>query len=112
MARAIAALVQRLDLDATADGGRDLFRVGDEIVDDLMLGREAIGIDAGESHVGKSVVPGRPVGNERIPPFRAPALRDPMALDDEMRRTALPQVRAHCEPGLTATDDERIDFHD
>jgi hypothetical protein len=34
-----------------------------------------------------------------------------MALDDEMRRAALPQVRAHREARLTAADDERIDFN-
>jgi hypothetical protein len=35
-----------------------------------------------------------------------------VALDDQMRHAALPQVRAHRQAGLTATDDERFHFHD
>jgi hypothetical protein len=52
------------------------------------------------------------VGDQRIPSFRAPALGDPIALDDQMTRSVFAQMFAHRQAGLTATDDERLHFFD
>ena len=75
-------LVECRYFDAAADRGGDLFRIGVEILDDPLLGGKALRIDAGERQGGKSVVPRRTVGDERIPPLGAPALGNPVALDD------------------------------
>ena len=97
--------MKRLYLYATADGGCDLFRVSDEIVDDLVFGGKAIGVDAGKRHARKSVMPSGTVGDKRIPSFRAPAFSNPISLDDEMTCSALAQVLAYRQPCLTAADD-------
>ncbi|MNT38137.1 hypothetical protein D3C72_1743200 [compost metagenome] len=55
-------------------------------------------------------MPGRTVGHQRVPAFAAPALGDPLALDDEVRNAVVRQVFARREPRLAATDDQRIDF--
>ena len=105
-----AFLAKGLDLDTAADGSCDLLRVGFEILHDPVFGGKAAGIDVGERHAWKSVMPGRTVGDERVPSFRAPALGNPMPFDDEMRHAAFAQVLAHRQPGLTAAYDERLDL--
>src|SRR5208283_88267 len=108
---AVRLRVKLVHLYTTPDGGCDMFRVSDKVIDDLVLGGKAIGVDAGERPARKSVMPSGTVGDKRIPPFRAPALNNPMALDDEMRRAAFAQVLAHRQAGLTAADDERLHFY-
>ena len=74
----------RRDLDTAADGGLDLLCDGFEIFDDPVLGGKAVGINVGEFQTGKPVMPGRAVGDQRVPSFRAPALGNPVPLDNEM----------------------------
>jgi hypothetical protein len=53
-------------------------------------------------------MPGRAIGDQGIPPLRAPALGDPAALEDEMRHPAFAQMLAHGHPGLATADNERV----
>ena len=78
----------REDLDTAPDRRVDLLRVGLEVVRDLVLGRERIRVEVRELETGKAVMPGRSVGDQRVPPLGAPTLGDAMALEDEMRHAA------------------------
>src|SRR6266446_3060836 len=109
-AGAVGFLAKSLDLDTAADGSCDLLCVGFEILHDPVFGGKAVGIDAGEGYVWKSVMPSRTVGDKRVPSFRAPALGNPMSFDDEMRHSAFAQVLAHRQPGLAATYDKSLDL--
>jgi hypothetical protein len=73
-----------LHLDAAADRGFDLPSIGLEIVGYGILGRKAIRIAVRELHSGETVVPGRAVGNQRVPPLGTPALGDTATLEDEV----------------------------
>jgi hypothetical protein len=57
-------------------------------------------------------MPGGTVGVQAVPPFRAPAFGDPVPLQDQVRQAAPAQFLAHCQPGLTAAYDQRLDFLD
>ena len=72
-------------------------------------GANAVHVGAGEGFVGKPVVPGGAVGDQRIPSLRAPALRDAAPLDHKMGQAARPQVTAHRHARLTAADNQRSD---
>ncbi len=98
-------------LDAGADRRRDLLRIGDEIVRHLLLRHEGIGI-AGKRHVGKPVVPGRPVGDQRVPAVRAPAFGDPVALEHDMRDARPAQMLAHGDAGLAGPHDDDLGLLD
>lgn len=65
--RPAVVLSDRLHLDAGADRRVDLLRVRDEVVGNLFLSGERIGID-GELLARKPVVPGGPVGHQGVPP--------------------------------------------
>ena len=97
------------DLHAAADGGRNFFGIGDEVVGDLFLLNESIG-SVRKRHPRKAVVPGGTIGNEGSPSFRAPTLGDPVQLEDEMRDAAPAEMLAYGHPGLTSTNNERIYF--
>jgi hypothetical protein len=58
-----------LDLDTATDRRTDLFRVGDEVVRDLLLRSELSGLQVGELQSREAVVPGRPIGNQGVPPL-------------------------------------------
>ncbi|GLY69690.1 hypothetical protein Atai01_63090 [Amycolatopsis taiwanensis] len=55
-------------------------------------------------------MPGRSVRDEGIPPLRAPALGDPLALEHEVRYAAVAEVLAHRDAGLATADDDDLDF--
>ena len=90
-------------------GASNFLRIGDEIVRNLIFGSEAVGIDLLEFEIGETIVPCGTIGNQRIPPCRAPALGDTIAFEDEMRHAELAQMLAHRDAGLTGADHERID---
>ena len=98
------------DLHAAADGGSDLFRVSDKIVRNTLLGGKGIGIDIGELHARKSIMPGRTIGNQGVPSFRAPAFGYSLSLQHEVRHAAVAQVLTHGQTGLAAADNQRIYF--
>ncbi|MOA53735.1 hypothetical protein D3C78_1772370 [compost metagenome] len=56
-------------------------------------------------------MPGRTIGNQRIPTPRTPAFGNAIALQHEVRHPEPAQVLTHGHAGLTGTYDERIDFH-
>jgi hypothetical protein len=97
-------------LHAATDGGGDLLGVGDKIIRNLRLGGEGIGIDIGKLHVRESIMPGRTIGNQGIPSFRAPAFGNPVPLQNEVRHAAVAQVLAHGQTGLPTANDERVYF--
>jgi hypothetical protein len=69
-------------------------------------------VDIGKRKIGKAVVPGRAVRDQRVLSFRAPTFGDPMPLEDDMRHTRLTQMLAHGQPCPAATDNERVNrFH-
>lgn len=112
LAEARAALVSLhlLDLDPAPDGDADHLGIGHEVIRHLLLGDEGLRTGTGEFRAGKAVMPSRAVGDERIPSLRAPALRDPVSLQDDMRHAAFAQVFAHRETGLTVAYNQRVRF--
>ncbi|MDT4863763.1 hypothetical protein FQZ97_984840 [compost metagenome] len=56
-------------------------------------------------------MPGRTVGNQRIPAPRAPGFGDPIALQHEVRHPEFAQVLTHGHAGLTCANDKRIYFY-
>ena len=94
-------------LHAAAHRGLDPPGVGDEVVGDLLLGREAVGV-AVEGEAREPVVPGGSVGHQRVPARRAPALRDPAPLEHDVGHAVAAQVLAHRQPGLAAADDDGV----
>src|SRR6202020_2880405 len=95
-------------LDPAPDRGADLLGVGDEVVRDLLLGRETVRVQTGELQPRETVVPGRPVGHQGVPARRAPALGDPAAFQHQVRHTGPGQLLAHRYPGLSGPDDEDL----
>jgi hypothetical protein len=55
-------------------------------------------------------MPGGTIGNQRVPSFRAPAFRNSVALQNEVRHTAVTKVFTHSQTGLAAADNERLYF--
>src|SRR4029077_6019970 len=84
--------------------------IGLEIRHDIVLGGKAAGIDPGERHARKPVMPGGTVGDERVPSFRAPALGNPIPFANESPHTLLARVLAHGEARLPPANDERLDL--
>ena len=91
------------------DGRIDLLGVALQVVGDLVLGGEAIG-RAAEFQAGEAVMPGRAIGDQRIPARAAPVLRNAVALQHHMLHTVPAQVLAHGDAGLTGADDQRDGF--
>src|SRR5258708_30341114 len=98
-----------LHFHAGADRRFKLLRISDEIVRDLLLRREGVGVKVGELEIGETIVPGGAIGNQRIPASRAPALGDTSAFQHEMRHAKLAQMFAHGDAGLTGADYGRVD---
>ena len=59
-------------------------------------------------HAREPVMPGRTVGDQGVPSFRAPALGDAVPLQNEVRHAAGAQVLAHGQAGLPAADHQRL----
>ncbi len=83
--------------------------IGFEVLGHLVLGGKGIGIQAGEFEPGKSVMPGRAVGDQRIPARRAPGLGDAVALDHQVRHALAAQMFTHGDAGLAGAYYKRID---
>jgi len=81
-----------------------------KIVRNLLLGGKGIGIDIGEFHTRKTIMPGRTIGNQGVPPLRAPAFGNAVPLKDEMRYAGLAQMLAHGQPGLSTADHKRVNL--
>ncbi|VXC20785.1 conserved hypothetical protein [Pseudoclavibacter sp. 8L] len=96
------------NLHSAADRGAEALRVLLEVVGHLILGREGVRRDALDLHGREPVVPGRPVGDQRIPAARPPPLGDTLPLDHEVRHPTSRQVLAHRDSGLAGTHDEHF----
>src|SRR6202035_180042 len=79
---------------ATTNGGCYPFCIVDKILGDLLLGRKPVRIDVRKFHAGKSIMPGRTIGHQRVPSLRAPAFRDTVPLEDDVRHAACGQMLA------------------
>ena len=53
-------------------------------------------------------MPGRTIGNQRVPSFRAPPFGNSVPLQDEVRHAAVAQVLAHGQTGLAAANNQRL----
>ena len=98
------------DLHPAMNRGFDLPREILEIGRDAVLGRKGVRSRIRKNLAGETVVPGRAVGHKGIPPLRAPSFGNAGTFQHHMRDTASAQMRAHRQPGLTATYDNRIRF--
>ena len=106
--RTAVVLPYRRHLDTGADRRVDLLRIGDEVVRDLLLAGEGVGVDV-ELLTREAVVPRRPVGHQGIPPPGPPPFGDAVAFQHEVRHVVRTEMFAHRDPGLTRTDDENLD---
>ena len=98
-----------LHFDAGTHRGVEHFDIGLEVVGHALLGREGFGGDALEFQAGEAVVPGRAVGDQRVPALRTPALGDAAALQHDMRHAHQGQVFAHGDAGLASADYQGVD---
>ena len=96
------------DLHAGAHGRLDLADIVLEVVGHLVLAGKAVAV-ALELQARKAVMPGRPVGHQRVPAPRAPGLGDALALQHQVLYAKLAQVFAGRDAGLPGTDHERVD---
>src|ERR1700722_15196093 len=96
--------------DAAANRSSYLLCIGDEIVRNLLLGDEGIGICIGKFYARKSIMPRRTVGYQRVPSFGAPAFCNAVPLEDDMRHAAFAQMLAHRQPGLATAHNDRFNF--
>ncbi len=100
------------DLYAAPDRRSDHVRVSDKIICNLFLGDKGIWAGIRKLHARETVMPGRAIGNQRVPSFGAPAFGDTPPLEDEMRHPALAQMFAHGQPRLAAAYNERVYLFD
>ncbi|MCY1436650.1 hypothetical protein D9M71_527810 [compost metagenome] len=106
-ARPIGVAYHPLHFHAGADGSVELLRIGFEIVRHLFFRGEGVGIEV-EFQAREAVVPGRAIGNQRIPTPGTPGFGDTVALQNQVRHAESAQVFAHRHTGLTGADYERV----
>ena len=110
-AKAVLALLltDRRHLHAGADGCVDALGVGAEVVGDLILGRERVGVDV-ELQSGEAVVPCGTVGDQRIPSPRAPAFGYAITLEYEVVDSLCGEMLTHRDTCLARAHDEHLDL--
>lgn len=106
-ARAPAVAQHLAHFNAGADRRVDFLRIGFEVVRHLVLGGKAVGVD-GKLQPREAVVPGRPVGHQRIPAASAPGLGHPAAFQYQVRHPEGAQVFAHGHAGLARANHQGI----
>lgn len=109
-ARAVGITLDALHVDPGADRRIEFFRIGFEVVRHLLLGGKGVRVQACEFQAREAVVPGRTIGNQRIPASRAPRLRNTVALQHQVRHPEFAQVLTHGHAGLTGTHNKRINL--
>ncbi len=109
-ARTVGIALDALHVDPGADRCIEFFRIGFEVVRDLLLGGKGVRVQAGKFQARKAVVPRRAIGNQRIPAPGAPRFGDPVALQHQVRHPKLAQVLTHGHAGLTGTHNKRINL--
>src|SRR5712692_9426953 len=94
--------------DALTERCPKAFRVGDEVVDDLVLWHESVGII---STVAAARQLDRPVGNDQAEavPAPTPGLADPAPLENDMIDTRGRELVTQRKPSLSSADDHGVD---
>ena len=95
-------------LDAGTDRRVDLLRVRREIVRDLILRGERIGVGV-EFLTREAVVPRGSVRHQGVPPPGTPSLGNALTFQDKMRYAVQTEMLAHRDSRLTRADDENLD---
>jgi hypothetical protein len=100
------------NLDSAPDRRCNLLRVSHQIVCNGVLKWKIVWpnalVDIAEGETWKAVVPRGTVRHQRVPSFRAPALSDPVSLENEVRHAVHAQMFAHGDAGLPAAHDKCI----
>jgi len=97
-----------LDLHARSDRSLDHLGVIVEILCHPVFCRKRIRVHVLEFQVRKSVVPGRTVGDERVPAHGTPVLRNAAALKNDVRNTQCAEMLAHRDAGLACPNDQGV----
>ena len=92
---------------AAADRRVDHLRIVHEIVGNRFLAGKLVRPQTLEFHVGKAVVPDRPVLDQGVPALTAPALCNAAALQHEVRFTCGGEVFTGGNTCLSRTDYQR-----
>ncbi|MNN41141.1 hypothetical protein D3C81_1552410 [compost metagenome] len=108
--RAIAVAHHLGDIDAGADRRVERAGVGFEVIGNLVLAGEGVRVQAFEFQAREAVVPGRAVGDQRIPAASAPGFGNALALQHQVRHAQAAQVFTHGHTGLPGANYKRIDF--
>ena len=95
-------------LDTGTDRG--LYPVGviDEVIGDTLFCDKIIGTVVLEFQSREAIMPGRTVGHQRIPSFRAPAFCDTISLQHDMANAIGTQMFACGDTGLSCTNDKHF----
>ena len=110
-ARTIAIALHALHFDPCADRCIEFFRIGFEVVRHLLLGGKGVRVKACEFQARKAVMPGRTIGDQRIPAPCAPRFGDTVALQHQVRHPKFAQVLTRGHAGLTGTHNKRINLN-
>jgi hypothetical protein len=91
------------------DWRRERRRVTFEEGNQLRHRHVAVGLRSVVSETGKPGLPVRCQESQGIPPFRPPSLGHAATLEDDVLHRSIGQAATHCEPCLSAADDESVD---
>lgn len=97
-------------LNARANRRLEFARIGFEVIGDPLFRGETVRAQVVELKPWKTIVPGRPVGHQRVPASSAPCLGNPATLEDQVRDAQFAQMLTHGDASLTCANHERIDF--
>ena len=110
-ARAVGITHYLLHLYAGADRGVELLGIGFEIIGNLLFRCKCVGVQIFEFQTRKAIVPGRAVGNQRIPSSRTPGLCNAVAFQHKVRHALFTQVFTHGNASLTGTNHKCIYYY-
>jgi hypothetical protein len=79
--RAADIALDRADFNAGSNRRVEFAGVGLQVLCNLLLGHKGVGRVSGKLQTRKAVMPSRPIADQRVPSFRAPALGNALALE-------------------------------
>jgi len=94
-------------LDAFAHRRRERRSIRLDVLHDLVLHHEAVGIVARIGKAGQLALPVRRDEREAVPAFGAPRMADAMPLEHDVIDAVLLQAPTRGKPGLAGADDDR-----
>src|SRR5699024_8810953 len=95
----------RTSLNATSKFGGIGFKVCDNII--FWCKRIRMNI---EFHIWEAIVPGRPIGYQRVPTTGPPALGNTLTFDNNVRDVFSCKMLAHRNAGLTTADNNNLNI--